>query len=220
MKFDWLTEKCLWGLLLLLIGTSMWGFLLTRYGSADFDEPLLLWFRHGGDPGQLAGPEWVSAVWHGLSWLGDTTPRLTMTGLIITGLLLSRRWRSALLVLGILSSGIVLSTALKNWIQRPRPRLVPYLDHVNSFSFPSGHALNSTLFYLVIALLLTYFLKQCSARLRWCFVMGGMLLATGVSRVALGVHYPSDVIAGWIIGIAWFGLWVAVARLYWPKSLP
>jgi len=204
--------------LILLIAGSAYGFALTRYGPASFDAPLLLWFRAGDDTGRIAGPEWVVAFWQGLTWLGDTAPRIAVAGLTIGWLLLRRHQHGALFLAGVLLSGIALSTTLKQWIGRPRPQLVPYLDHVGSPSFPSGHALNSTVFYLAVALLLAQCLPR---RARWALLLAaaGLFLATGVSRIALGVHYPTDVIAGWIIGAAWVWLWFTVAKHCWPKAL-
>ncbi len=200
--------------LLLIIAASACGFVLVRYGPASFDAPLLLWFRASGDPGRLAGPEWAAAFWLGLTWLGNTTPRIVLAGLIVLGLLLLRRWHSVLFLVGVLLSGIALSTILKLWVGRPRPQLVTHLDYVSSQSFPSGHALNSTLFYLAVALLLAPFLRQRGARWALYVVATSLSLATGVSRIVLGVHYPTDVIAGWVIGAAWLWLWFAVAKHY------
>lgn len=205
--------------LLLLIAASACGFALTRYGPAGFDAPLLLWFRASGDAGRLAGPDWAAAFWLGLTWLGDAMPRIVVAGLTVLGLLLLRRWQGALFIAGVLLSGIALSTTLKHWVGRPRPQLVAHLDHVSSQGFPSGHALNSTLFYMAAALMLARFLRRRGERWALYAVATSLSLATGVSRIALGVHYPTDVIAGWIISAAWLWLWFAVARQYWPKAL-
>jgi undecaprenyl-diphosphatase len=212
----------LWWLppLLVLLVTSACGFALTRYGPASFDAPLLLWFRANGDTGRLAGPQWAAAFWLGLSWLGDTTPRIFMAGVTVLGLSLLRRWRSALFIAGVLLSGIALSTTLKHWVGRPRPQLVAHLDPVSSLSFPSGHALNSTLFYLTAALVLAPLLPPRLVRWGLYAVAAILSLATGVSRIALGVHYPTDVMAGWVISAAWAWLWFSAAMHYWPKALP
>lgn len=209
-----------WLPLLILMAASACGFALTHYGPASFDAPLLLWFRDSGDGGRLAGPQWAATFWLGLTWLGDTTPRIVVAGLTIFGLLMLRRWHSALFMTGVLLSGIALSTALKHWVGRPRPQLVAHLDHAGSPSFPSGHALNSTLFYLTVALVLAPLLPRRVARWALYAVAASLSLATGVSRVALGVHYPTDVIAGWVIAAAWLWLWFIVAKHYWPKALP
>ena len=205
--------------LLLIAGASACGYALTRYGPANFDAPLLLWFRASGDSGRLAGPGWATASWLGVTWLGEATPRIVVAGLTIVGLALLNRWRSALFIAGVLLSGIALSMTIKLWVGRPRPELVAQLDQANSQSFPSGHALNSTLFYLAVAMLLAPLLRQRGERWALYAVAASLPLAIGVSRVALGVHYPTDVIAGWVIGAAWVWLWFTVARQYWPEAL-
>jgi undecaprenyl-diphosphatase len=165
----------------------------------------------------LAGPIWISQFWLSISWLGDTAPRLVAAGLGITVLLWLRRWQGALFVTGVLLSGISLSTLIKAWVARPRPGLVAHLDQVSSMSFPSGHALNSSLFYLTLALVLAPLLKQRSTQ--WCLYGFALIssLAIGMSRIALGVHWPSDVLASWIIAYAWLALWAIVAKHYWPR---
>lgn len=221
MKTDCIRTMRLWWWLplLILIIASACGFALTHYGPASFDEPLLLWFRASGNTEQLAGPQWAAAFWLGLTWLGDTAPRTVMASLMILGLLMLRRWHSALFMAGILLSGIALSTSLKYWVGRPRPQLVTHLNHISSLSYPSGHALNSTLFYLTVVLVLSPLLSRRVARWTLYAIAAALSLATGISRVALGVHYPTDVIAGWVISVAWVWLWFALAKHYWPKAL-
>ena len=206
-------------MLIVIAATIACGFALTLDGPANFDVPILLWFRDSNDTAQLAGFSWMTQFWLSMTWLGDTTPRLVVAGLAILGLLLLHRWHSALFVTGVLLSGITLSTLTKGWVGRPRPQLVIHLDQVGSMSFPSGHALNSTLFYLTITLIIAPLLTQRTAR--W-FLYGLAIsspLAIGISRVALGVHWPSDVLASWVIAYCWLGLWVMLAKHYWPKAL-
>ena len=204
-------------LCLLIISVSACGLVLTQYGPLSLDNAILLWFRDGPDHAKLAGPAWMTQFWLSVSWLGDTAPRLLAAGLGITLLLCLRRWQSALFLTGVLLSGISLSTLIKAWVERPRPGLVPYLDQVSSMSFPSGHALNSTLFYLALALVLAPLLKQRSAQ--WGLYGFALIssLAIGLSRIALGVHWPSDVLASWILAYGWLALWVIVAKHYWPR---
>ena len=214
LRFWWLPPL----LLMVIIATSICGIALTHYGPADFDAPLLLWFRISGDTGRLAGPEWTTAFWLGLTWLGDTTPRLVVVGLTIVVLLLRCRWHSTFFIVGVLLSGVTLSTTIKHWVGRPRPQLVAHLDHVSSQSFPSGHTVNSTLFYLTVALMLASLLPQRATRWIIYMLAISLSLAIGISRIALGVHWPSDVLASWVIACAWLSLWVVVARHYWPKA--
>ena len=207
-------------LMLIIIATTVaCGFALTLDGPANFDAPILLWFRDSNDTAQLAGFFWMTQFWLSMTWLGDTTPRLVVAGLAILGLLILRRWHSALFVTGVLLSGITLSTLIKGWVGRPRPQLVAYLDQVGSMSFPSGHALNSTLFYLTITLIIAPLLTHRAARWFLYSLAISSPLAIGISRVALGVHWPSDVLASWVIAYCWLGLWVMLAKHYWPKAL-
>ena len=206
-------------MLIVIAATIACGFALTLDGPANFDVPILLWFRDSNDTAQLAGFSWMTQFWLSMTWLGNTTPRLVVAGLAILGLLLLRRWHSALFVTGVLLSGITLSTLIKGWVGRPRPQLVAHLDQVGSMSFPSGHALNSTLFYLMVTLIMAPLLTQRTAR--W-FLYGLAIsssLAIGISRIALGVHWPSDVLASWVIAYCWLALWVILAKHYWPKAL-
>jgi undecaprenyl-diphosphatase len=204
-------------LCLLIISVSAFGLVLTQYGPLSLDNVILFWFRDDQDYAKLAGPAWIPHFWLSVSWLGDTTPRLFAAGLGVTLLLCLSRWQSALFLTGVLLSGISLSTLIKAWVARPRPGLVPHLDQVSSMSFPSGHALNSTLFYLALALVLAPLLKQRSAQ--WGLYAFALIssLAIGMSRIALGVHWPSDVLASWILAYGWLALWVIVAKHYWPR---
>ena len=206
-------------MLIVITATIACGFALTLDGPANFDVPILMWFRNSNDTAQLAGLPWMAQFWLSMTWLGNTTPRLVVAGLAILGLLLLRRWHSALFVTGVLLSGITLSTLIKGWVGRPRPQLVAHLDQVGSMSFPSGHALNSTLFYLTITLIIAPLLTHRAAR-RFLYSLAiSSPLAIGISRVALGVHWPSDVLASWVIAYCWLGLWVMLAKHYWPKAL-
>ncbi|PIV33270.1 MAG: hypothetical protein COS34_08710 [Lysobacterales bacterium CG02_land_8_20_14_3_00_62_12] len=208
-----------WLALVLVLGVASCGVVLARFGPAGFDPPLLLWFRDSADTGRIAGPAWLTEFWLALTRLGDTGPRLLVASLLLLALLRWRRWQSALFSAGILLSGILLSELLKVVVGRARPQLVTPLDAVGSLSFPSGHALNSSLFYLTVALLLAPVLKQRGARWALYAVAVGLTLATGVSRIALGVHWPSDVLASWILAAAWLWFWFALAHRFWPKAL-
>jgi len=205
-------------LLLIVISTIIGGFALRHYGPVFFDEPLLLWFRVSSDTSQLAGPQWISSFWSWISWTGDKIPRITIAIATILGLLALRRWHSALFIFGVLFSGIVLTVLLKYWIARPRPQLVPHLDYVSLQSFPSGHTLNSTLFYITLVWVIAPMLPPKIPR--WpLFTLAIILsLAIGISRIALGVHWPSDVIASWVIATTWLSLCTLILKHYWPKN--
>jgi undecaprenyl-diphosphatase len=127
--------------------------------------------------------------------------------------LVRRRWL-AVTVAGMVLSGTLLSTLIKAGIDRARPDLVPQGSDVMSASFPSGHSMMAATVYLTLAALLMQFTTGRASRL---YIVGVALTVTGlvgVSRVYLGVHWPTDVVAGWAIGSAWaLVAGVAAARL-------
>jgi undecaprenyl-diphosphatase len=148
-----------------------------------------------------------------LTALGGTTV-LTLVSLAVVGfLLLQTRYRTALVVALTTLSGELLNQALKNAFSRPRPSIVPHLRAVFTTSFPSGHAMESAIVYLTLGAIL---MRVAESRLTKAYIMGIATLLTilvGVSRVYLGVHYPTDVIGGWIIGFVWASIcWLAAQR--------
>src|SRR5207302_4145258 len=108
--------------------------------------------------------------------------------------------------------GFLISGLLKNHYERPRPAVVPHLSYVYSSSFPSGHSMLSAVIYLTLGSLLARLAER--RRLKIYCVAVAMLLTflVGVSRVYLGVHYPTDVLAGWAAGLAWAVLCWLVTR--------
>lgn len=174
-------------------------------GPMDTGLETALALRRGTDSDALIG------FWQAVSWIGGGKQRyIVVLGL---ALLLGRwdRWQSgaALVVTSIIAN--LVSDGLKDHFLRPRPELVPHLDHVTSLSYPSGHATSAALVYLLFAALV-----PTAHRGRW--LAGGALatLLTGLSRVALGVHWPSDVLAGWMVGGA-FALF-ALAVVHRPQQ--
>jgi undecaprenyl-diphosphatase len=99
--------------------------------------------------------------------------------------------------------GLLLSTVLKERFDRPRPDVVPHKSHVMTSSFPSGHSLNSAVVYLTLGSLLAGLSQQRRLRLYFFGVALLLTFLVGVSRVYMGVHYPTDVLAGWFAGLAW-----------------
>jgi undecaprenyl-diphosphatase len=115
-------------------------------------------------------------------------------------------------VFGATSSGFALSVALKALFRRPRPEVVPHLMRAYSSSFPSGHSMISAVVYLTLGVLLAQLVHR--RLLKFYFLMLAVLLTVlvGVSRVYLGVHYPTDVLAGWTAGLVWAVLGWLVQR--------
>lgn len=179
-----------------------------------FDEALLLALRTPGDTADPIGPPWIEAAFRDLTTLGGTSLLAAVTLATLGYLLLARKRATATLVAFAVLGGTLLSSVLKAGFQRPRPDLVAHLVEVSSQSFPSGHAMLSTVTWLTLGTLLAT--VQPSLRLKVYVLTVGIaiVLLVGVSRVYLGVHWPTDVLAGWCIGTAWALLcWLAAGWL-------
>lgn len=176
------------------------------------DEWALRALRQSDDPSKPIGPAWFSEVSRDLTALGSLAV-LTLLTLAICGFLWLRGMYSAsILVTGATVGGVIANTLLKSAFNRPRPSLVPHLAVVYTSSFPSGHSALSATVFLTLGALLGRFVRE--RRLKAYFLLVALLLTflVGASRVYLGVHYPTDVLAGWAAGLAWAVLWWLVAR--------
>jgi len=146
-------------------------------------------------------------------------PVLTLLVLCVLGLLSLRRMAGrALYVLCAVAGGALLSQALKAWFVRPRPMVVEPLVRVDSWSFPSGHALASAVAYMTLGALIAASVEQRATKL---YVLAMALTLTGVigvSRVLLGVHYPTDVLAGWLAGLGWSSICWSVFALFEQRN--
>lgn len=124
-----------------------------------------------------------------------------------------KRRKDALIFSAILYSGILVNLLLKDMFHRPRPTLHP-LVHESTYSFPSGHAMNGFVFYAA----LTYFVLRETKNVKLATIFGlisaVVILCIGISRIYLGAHYPSDVVAGYIAGFIWF-----IAAIIFDKTI-
>jgi undecaprenyl-diphosphatase len=171
--------------------------------TAGVDAWLLRALRQVEEPAAIVGPRWVRDVAVTITTLGNN---LTLLAAALTGLawLFFRGDRRAQLVLLVVSiGGLLLNLALKLGIDRPRPAVVPWLSSADAWSFPSGHAMMTMVIFLALAVLIGRGIKD--ARIRYILVAVAVTgsLATGATRVMLGVHYPSDVFAGWLLALGW-----------------
>lgn len=184
----------------------------------DFDMALLLALRQAGDTAKPVGPWWLEAAMIDITALGGWTVLTLLTGLVLIYLLITSRRADALLVLVSIAGGSLLSTVLKIGFARPRPDLVDHLVNVSSASFPSGHAMLSAATYLTLGALLARTEQRRVVRGFLFGVAVALTLIIGVSRVYLGVHFPTDVLAGWCLGAAWALVCWMVARWLRPKG--
>ncbi|MFO1047153.1 MAG: phosphatase PAP2 family protein [Geminicoccaceae bacterium] len=202
---------------LLVIAGGLWLFLgLTdeiREGEQfRLDRAILLMFREAGDPAEPIGPEWLESAVRDVTALGGTTI-IAMVTLVTAGyLLLSGKRRAALLLLASILGAVLLSFAIKAGIERPRPELFPHGVEVYTASFPSGHATGSAATYLTLGALLARFQRARRLKVYLMSVAVLLTLMIGVSRLYLGVHWPTDVLAGWTLGSCWALLCWMVAR--------
>lgn len=144
-----------------------------------------------------------------ISFLGGTY--FLILAIITTILLLWKRHKKdAVMFLVIFLSGVELNALLKEIFQRPRP-LEP-LIHQLEYSFPSGHAMNSFVFYGALTYFVFWHMKNKKLGLFFSIGAGLLVLAIGVSRVYLGVHFPSDVLAGFLVGLCWMGVVILLEK--------
>ncbi|TGV52635.1 phosphatase PAP2 family protein [bacterium M00.F.Ca.ET.141.01.1.1] len=178
-----------------------------------FDTEILLAFRQPGQPGVPIGPSWLEGAMRDITSLGSTSVLVLITTATIIYLLLIRRRGTALLIFVAVAGGQLLSSLLKVGVDRPRPELVSHLVNETSLSFPSGHAMLSAVTYLTLGSLAARFLPGRTTKVYVLFLAVLTTVLVGVSRVYLGVHWPSDVLAGWCAGFAWAMLCWLVARV-------
>jgi len=202
---------------LLLVAGSIWAFvevadLVVEGASQSFDERAMLALRESDKVDQPVGGPWLLPVARSVTDLGSI-PFLSAVTVAVLGLLaLQHRYAVCWLVLASVGGGMIVSTVLKHLFARPRPSLVPHLTEVASLSFPSGHSMLSAVTYLTLGALLAR--TTSHFRLKICILSLATLLsvAIGLSRIYLGVHYPTDVLAGWCAGLAWALICAVIAH--------
>ena len=192
---------CAAGIALLLLA----GFVIDRH-PFGFDRTIIL-ALHG------AGPPWLRKAMIDITALGGGTV-LTIVVVATAALLLAQRlWVTALLIVTATWSGSLVVQLLKGLFGRSRPDIVDHIVAAGGMSFPSGHSANSAIVYLSIAGLVTQIVRGRAERNTIVVLTVLLVGAIGVSRVYLGVHWPSDVLAGWSFGTLWaLGWWLAGAK--------
>lgn len=186
--------------------------------TAAFDRWLLVSLRHPEDPATPLGPAWLIRAMVDFTALGGVAVLTLVTFLAVGFLTVGRKPALALFVLAAIGAGALVSWVLKSQFLRPRPELVEHLVQVNSASFPSGHAMNSAIVYLTLAALIARSMADLRLRTYLLFVSISIVVLIGFTRVYVGVHWPTDVLAGWTVGAAWAILCSLVAQRLQRRS--
>ena len=188
----------------ILIGNAVGG------GIDQLDKNILLAMRDA--PDDPWGPHWFEAGMQHLSALGS----IAVTGLVaiiaVLFLLVGRKPRLALLVVMCAVGTLIAMAVLKGLYDRPRPTVVTHVESIKSLSFPSGHSMIAAALYLTLAVLVARAMPDRRLR-RFTVAIGATIaMLVGVTRMYLGVHYPSDVLGGWTVGVTWALVCGVVAR--------
>lgn len=171
--------------------------------TARVDERVLLLFRVAGDTADPVGPDWLEETARDVTSLGSNGVVALLVLAVAGWLWLQGKGRAAIYVLLAVGGGMVVSNLIKGPFARPRPDLVAHEARTFTTSFPSAHAMVSAVAYLTIGTLLGRFQPKFRVK-AYLFLLGlAAAMLVGVSRVYLGVHWPSDVVAGWAAGSAW-----------------
>ena len=182
--------------------------------TSALDMAVLLALRVDGHPELLLGPPWLQEFARDITGLGSPGVLGLVVATSAVFMVLCRRYRTALFLILATSADSLLNSLLKLYFSRPRPVLVPRDMHLSSFSFPSGHAMASTTVYLTLAAILVQMSPNPRSKLFVLCVAVMLSALVGISRVYLGVHWPSDVLAGWAVGAAWALAAWGVARAF------
>ncbi len=185
---------------------------IQRGRTDEIDQRVLKALRRPENPAVPRGPHWLSEVAQDLTSLGSGSTLTLVTFLVVGALSLARRFRAAAFLLFSLGSGTALSRFLKDFFVRERPTIVPKLTHFDPGSFPSGHSMLSALVYLTLGGIVS---RQTRGPIAKAYFLASAVLVSllvGLSRIYLGVHYPSDVLAGWAAGSLWSTVCTQTAR--------
>ena len=198
---------------------GIWGFVqlageVVEGDTQAFDERMLQELRRPDNPHQPIGPGWMHEVGRDFTALGGYAVLVLVTFAVLGYLWLDRKYAALVFVMAAVFGGFALAMGLKAAFGRPRPDVVPHLSLVHTSSFPSGHAMMSAVAYLTLGTLLGRFVTSLALKFYFLSLAVVLTMCVGLSRVYMGVHYPTDVLAGWAAGMAWATFcWLAATWL-------
>jgi undecaprenyl-diphosphatase len=210
--------------ILVLVGGT-WGFIgladaVREQETQEIDERILVALRQPGRPEVPIGPPWMGEVGRDITALGGVTFLAFLTFAVVGFLAMRRQFGAMWLILIAVVGGQVISTLLKAFFDRPRPDVVPHLSDVITASFPSGHSMMAAVVYLTLGGLLARLVDRWRLKLYFLFIAIFLTALVGISRVYMGVHYPTDVLAGWTVGAVWAVLcWLAARYLQYRGAV-
>lgn len=204
---------------LCLIAGGLWVFAeladdVMEQETRSFDERIVLSLRNPDDRSDPIGPGWVEEMGRDFTALGGVAFLSLLTFTLAGYLLMEKKPYLALFLVVTVTGGTITSYLLKSAFSRPRPDLVPHHSIVYTSSFPSGHSMMSAVTYLTLAVVLARAHARRRVKSYFIAIAALLTIAVGASRVYLGVHWPTDVLAGWTAGTVWAAsCWLIARRL-------
>jgi undecaprenyl-diphosphatase len=181
--------------------------------SGSFDRWAVTALRNPDDPSRAWGPDWLRHLGRDITSLGSGGVLVIVVLATVVGLGVGKKYRSMVLVAGATLGGLAMNLLMKGWFARERPEYAVYAEIMGTSSFPSGHTMNAAVVYLTLGMFVARLVKRRSLQI---YVFGAAVVLTllvAFSRVYLGAHYPTDVLAGSCAGFAWATAWWLVAEL-------
>lgn len=192
------------------------GVLLTEWvmsgDSLKLDKMLILSMRDVNDTANPIGPGWLEESARDITALGGIPILSLVTLFLVIYLWMGGDYRAVMFIVLVAVGGLLISFGLKHLIGRPRPDLISHGTQVYSLSFPSSHAMMSAAVYYAVGLLARESVVLRRRKVNTVFFLALLIALIGISRVYLGVHWPTDILAGWILGVLWVHVSLLIVR--------